>query len=218
MNPYSAPGVPVRAESGRERGGRRLYERVLRLSLLVGPLYGFFVGCVLTIQNAYALERFDSLHLVPPIAALSLVRALGPWASLVATSLVFVVVIHRSASGDVALGQRWSQAHLLGFTVLLLYPLASALGMLGSAMTLWVVYSRSPSTFIASAGSMLLWSDLGVGLLFSAAYGAVAGGVLPLVAPLVGKSRRGLLIKLVVAYLALSLAHFAEGFVWQLIA
>jgi hypothetical protein len=217
VNPYTAPAAAIAPDAIEAKSARVLYATVMRGALLLGAVWGFGAGCVLTILRGSVFERFDSLHLVPGVMALSLVRADAPWASLALTCLAAVWVFHR-AGPRARVVDRAKHAYVLGVTVMLVDVLATILGVLGCALALRAVYAMPLASDFASIRELLVWSDIGFGLARTAVYAIVASIVVPTLAPRVGRMRGRVAVKLVLTWAVFMAAHFVEDLLLSLVS
>jgi hypothetical protein len=195
VNPYTAPAAAIEPNAIEARAARALYAAVMRGALLLGAVWGFGYGCLVAISHGSVFERFNSINLVPGVMALSLVRAEGPGASLGLTCLASVWVFHRAGPRARAV-DRAKHAYVLGVTVMLVAVLATALGLLGSAIALRAVYALPLASFPASVRHLALWSDVAFGLARAAVYAAVVSIVVPTLGPRVGRMKGRVAVKL----------------------
>jgi len=209
-DPFAAPRAPIEAQSARPRSPPDA--RMLRMALVLGAAFGLGVGCVESLQFGFALRRFGGLEYVPRVVVLSLLRVVGPFIALSATCCAAVFVFHR-AGADAPISGRSRTGILVAGTVLFLFPLATLLGTLGSALVHLAVYAQSTSAFVGAVGETIRWSDVGAGAALTAAYAVGAGIGVPLLAPRMGRSRFHVVLKLAAVFVVLALVHLVEGIV-----
>jgi hypothetical protein len=207
VNPYTAPAAPVEAQSGAPSG---IDARILRLAVGIGAAFGVCVGCVEAVQFGFGLQRFGGLEYVPRVVVLSMVRANGPAIALSAACYAALFVFHRSRA-DVPAAARARTGLFVAGAVLLVSPLATVLGTIGSAFALAAVYGQSVAEFGASAKETLLWSDVRAGIVLTAAYAAAAGIFVPRLAPKLGRAGFHFALKLAAVSVVLFAAHLIEA-------
>lgn len=121
------------------------YTHAFRSAILFGPIWGAWVGLLLTWQIAPGLRMFSGEKLIPLLVAMSVLRQSGAQAALSATVLAGTVSLHRAGRRDpVGKVDHGRGAMLLGLTVPILYAPVSTAALLASAGWLNMTGEGSP--------------------------------------------------------------------------
>jgi hypothetical protein len=196
-NPYVAPAtvhVP-------DAPATVPYAKIAGYAMAVSAGYGFVVGAATAFQFWFGLRRFGGLEYVPRVIVLSALRELAPSSAFALTCLTAVTVVHRasrSTPSPAALDPRG--AWLLGGAIALLYPIDVACVVFGALGFMLTVYGQPAAPFVDSA-QVVTWGDLASGATKTTAFALLAALALPRVLRFVAASRRGLVLKLFVAWL-----------------
>lgn len=110
------------------------YTRAFRSAILFSPIWGAWVGLLLTWQIAPGFRMFGGEKLIPLWVAMSVLRQSGAQAALAGTVLAGTVSLHRAGLRDgVATIDHGRGAMLLGLAVPILYAPVSMAALLASA-------------------------------------------------------------------------------------
>ncbi len=190
-------------------GMRRVgpYLPALRAALVVAPVWGAWVGLVLTWQFVSGLAPFHSERLAPVMVALAVLRSGGPHAGLLATTVVATIVLHRAGRRDPTLVVDHARgAVLLGVATFLAYTLVSLGALLASAAWMRGIGHAQPVfAGVREPG------DVGFGLGLALALGAASIPVWRAAGPRASTSPWGLASKLFVAVLAVNAVACLSG-------
>jgi phospholipid/cholesterol/gamma-HCH transport system permease protein len=184
-----------------------LFARTALTALPVNVAGSLLVGAVSAFQFGFGLQRFGGIEYVPGVVGLAAVRSYGAAAACNLTCLTAVVVVHRATrGGPVAVAAR--RSFLAGLTIALLFPVDAACMILGAMGVVCVSYALPAGVFVASVRDTLLARDALFGAAQAVGWALVATLLLPRALRLVVASRRGLVRKLLVAWLVLQAAFF----------
>lgn len=180
------------------------YRRAFRSAILFCPLWGAWVGLLLTWQIAPGFRMFGGEQLIPLWVAMSVLRQSGAQAALAATVLASTVSLHRAGLRDgVGTVDHGRGAMLLGLAVPILYAPVSMAALLASAGWLHATGEGSPVfAGVRDPGDALL----GMALALALGLGSVPAWLLT--GPRLLAPTSNLAPKLVCALLALVVATF----------
>lgn len=120
------------------------YTHAFRSAILFSPIWGAWVGLLLTWQIAPGFRMFGGEKLIPLWVAMSVLRQSGAQAALSATVLAGTVSLHRAGRRNPGKVDHGRGAMLLGLAVPLLYAPVSLAALLASAGWLNVTGEGSP--------------------------------------------------------------------------
>jgi ABC-type transporter Mla maintaining outer membrane lipid asymmetry permease subunit MlaE len=204
QNPYAPPSAEAASVADAVLSP---YGRAARYSVLVSVGASLFAGAVLGLQLESDFKRFSADKLVPGVLAVSALRVVAAASAFFWPALTSVAIVHsaaRLAPTPATVGTRRSL--VLGGTVLLLYPL-NTLCMLVSGVAVWRWTGDSPgSSLSAPIVQMVRWNDALLGATKTAVLALVVTILLPHLLKRVAASQRGLMAKLLLAWLVASAA------------
>ncbi len=183
----------------RERRPGFSFSSLLRLldetgvrSLPIVLLIGCLAGIILSLETGVQLKRFGQVHLVAGLVALSMARSLGPL-------LTAIVVTGRVGAAYTAeLGTMKVSEEILALEVMAINPVgylvaprflallvvlpcltlfADVLGLIGGFVIGTTLYQLSPTVYIHTTQSWLMFGDIMTGLLKSVVFAVIIGMV-----------------------------------------
>ncbi len=202
-NPYAPPSArgPEAGRTGEPGTTIAPYRRVAAISALLGAGFGVFLGAAQTLQFGAGLGRFGGLEYVPRVIVLTTVRALGAGAAMLVTSVSTAIVLHQIGRATPGVTVARDRRMLwLGAGTLATFFIVCALAGLAAALTSAVTFSTGVATFLAEGWRTLSMRDLAHGVALAAVDAVIVTVLLPLVSTWMTAPRRGLLVKLFVAY------------------
>jgi ABC-type transporter Mla maintaining outer membrane lipid asymmetry permease subunit MlaE len=197
-NPYQAPQAHT---SGQPpcmdwRRAAKLFVGWLIGASLVG-------GVGLALQIGYALSAFSAEHWVSLIVVVSALRVCGAMVAASAASGAFVVMIHRrpTASTD---GRQLQVPWQLYLAVPLAAPLSAFLLIVVGSGVAALVFDVTPAEYWSRIWHNVLVIDLLRGLAAAGLYAVALGAIAAAAGRWPAAMRRGLVTKLIVAWLVTS--------------
>lgn len=219
-NPYAPPATLEATPPDDAASALVPYRRIAVLGQVVGALLGGFLGVMQTVQYGFGLSRFGGLAYVPRVVALSTVRALGSGAALLVMAVASAIVLHRAGRLLPALGiviARDPRALWLAAGTAASFVVVCAVTLVASATTAAVLYSVRVSAFVAEGWDGVTRGDLGRGAALAAVDGALCTAIVPLAAGWLASPKRGLVLKVFVAYAAVQVTTVLEQTVLSLL-
>jgi len=146
------------------------------------------VGVILVLQTAYQLQRYDQVHLVAGLVAVSVARELGPLLTAILITgrvgAAFTAELGTMKVAEEILALEVMAVHPVGFLVaprflalLLMLPcltlVADAAGLLGGFATGTIAYHISATSYIDTTLRWLLFRDVLSGLLKSVVFAVI---------------------------------------------
>jgi phospholipid/cholesterol/gamma-HCH transport system permease protein len=203
-NPYEGPAAPVPAGAV----ARAPWRAVALYAPLVNVAGSLVAGAASSIQFAYGLTRFGGIDYVPRVIALSALREYAPSGAFGLTCFTAVTVVHRaSRSAPGPLETDGWRILILGWSIVLLYPVNVACIVLGATGVGSWFYALPAASFVAWSRESAYASDVAAGAFKTAVYGVIAMLLLPRALSIVSASRRGLALKLVLSWLAMQVIY-----------
>jgi hypothetical protein len=187
------------------------YRRIAAISTMLGAGFGVFLGVAQTLQFGTGLTRFGGLEYVPRVIVLTTVRALGAGAAMLVTSVSTAIVLHqigRTTPGvPVARDRRvlW-----LGAGAMATFVVVCAFAVLAAALTSAVAYGTGVTSFLREGWRTLTPRDLVHGAALAAIDAGIVAVLLPVASGWMTAPRRGLLMKLFVAYATVQATAIVE--------
>lgn len=183
-----------------------VYGRIARYALVVNPIASAVAGAASAIQFAYGLSRFGGVEYVPRVVVLTALREQGGAEAFAWTCFVGVILVHRASRSEVPRAPLERRgAWRIGAAIALLHPICVAALVAAGAVALRLFYGVPLATFAAELTGAIVPGDVVVGALKSLVDAAIAVLLLPVALRWVAASRRGLVPKLVLAWLAVQL-------------
>ncbi len=209
-NPYAPPSSRGTAPA-EGAATARPWARIAGISVGLGVGFGVFLGVAQTLQFGTGLSRFGGMEYVPRVMMLTTVRALGAGAAMLVTGVSAAIALHRvgrRTPGVVVardLRALWLCAgNLATFAVVCMFT------MLGGALTASAAFGASARAFLAEGLATLTSRDLAHGAALATADALVVTALVPVASRWLTAERRGLVLKLLVAYAAAQATAFAE--------
>ncbi len=187
--------------------------RVFAWSMAMGVAYGLVAGVVTTLEFDLDLKGFGGRDYIPQVFVLAALRAWGPAGAAMVTALTTVVVLHRAGKripqpGDGRVDPRLP--FFAGAAACLLYPVVVMAGCVAAPVTLGTRPTASAADFVAGFVHALP-RDVAYGIVATAVAAVVLALGSSAAGPLLGSRRWGLLPKLFVVWIAVSVVSFAVG-------
>jgi phospholipid/cholesterol/gamma-HCH transport system permease protein len=177
------------------RGKKLRWRAALRQMVVVGfdavpivSLISLFIGVIIALQGAYALQRFGALNYVVDMVAVTMTRELGPL-------LTAIIVIGRSGSsfaaeiGTMKVGEEVDALQTMGLNpirflvvpryvaMLIMLPclttVANASGVMGGALFAVVHMGWSLQNYLVRAVDALFMRDIVTGLIKSVVFAVI---------------------------------------------
>jgi ABC-type transporter Mla maintaining outer membrane lipid asymmetry permease subunit MlaE len=186
------------------------WARVAGISVGLGAGFGVFLGVAQTLQFGTGLSRFGGMEYVPRVIALTTVRALGAGAAMLVTGVSAAIVLHRLGRRRPLAVERGPRALWLAVGSLATFTSVCVFTMLGGALTASAAFGASVRSFLAQGLTTLSSQDLAHGAALAAADALVVTALVPLGSRWLTSQRRGLVLKLLLAYAAAQATAFAE--------
>ena len=209
-NPYAPPSSRGVAPA-EGAATARPWARIAGISVGLGAGFGVFLGVAQTLQFGGGLSRFGGMEYVPRVVMLTTVRALGAGAAMLVTGVSAAIALHqlgRRTPGVVVardLRTLWLMAgNLATFASVCVFT------MLGGALTTAGVFGASARFFLAEGLDTLTSRDLAHGVALAAVDALAVTALVPLGSRWLTSERRGLVLKLLLAYAAAQATAFAE--------
>ncbi len=209
-NPYAPPSSRGTAPA-EGAATARPWARIAGISVGLGAGFGVFLGVAQTLQFGAGLSRFGGMEYVPRVVMLTTVRALGAGAAMLVTGVSAAIALHqlgRRAPGIAVardLRALWLCAgNLATFAVVCVFT------MLGGALTAAGAFGASGRAFLSEGLGTLTSRDLAHGAALATADALVVTALVPVASHWLTSERRGLVLKLLVAYAAAQAMSFAE--------
>jgi hypothetical protein len=210
-NPYAPPGSPAGAQQGVHGPRVAPYRRVAAISLVLGAGFGGFLGIAQTLQFGTGLGRFGGFEYVPRVVVLTTVRALGAGAAMLVTSVSATIVLHQL--GRRAPGARVARdrgALWLVASTVATFVVVCGFSVLGGALTSEGMFATSVRSFLDEGLRTLTLRDVEHGAALATVDAIILAVLVPLAAPWLAAPRRGLILKLFVAYAAVQATAIVE--------
>jgi ABC-type transporter Mla maintaining outer membrane lipid asymmetry permease subunit MlaE len=187
------------------------YRRVAAISTGLGAGFGVFLGVAQTLQFGTGLGRFGGLTYVPRVVVLTTVRALGAGAAMLVTSVSTAIVLHQigRSTPDVTVA-RDRRTLWLGAGTAATFFVVCALATLSGALTSAGMFGTGVRAFLGEARRTLTLLDVVHGGALAAVDAVIVTVLLPLVSSWMTAPRRGLLVKLFVAYATVQATAIVE--------
>ncbi len=185
----------------------------------MGAAFGVFLGVAQTVEFGWGLRRFGGMEYVPRVVALTTVRALGAGAAMLVTVVTAAVTLHRA--GRARPGETVARDRRLAWlaaATLATFVVVASLAIAGGAVTSGAFFGLGPRAYVREGVDTLLMSDVAHGAALAAVDALVATGFIAWVGPWMHRSPRALVLKLLVAYLAVQATALGEQEVMMLLA
>jgi hypothetical protein len=197
-NPYQAPQADTLGHPSSMEWRRPA-------KLFVGWLAGVSLvgGVGLALQMGYALSNFSAEHRIWFIMVISALRFLGAKVAAFAASFAFVTAIHRRPSTSTD-RQELQVPWQLYLAVPLAAPLAACMMMIAGSGVAALVFNVTPAEYWTEIWKFALVTDLLVGEAAACLYAVGLGAIAAAGGRRLSAMRRGLVTKLIVAWLVTS--------------
>jgi hypothetical protein len=193
------------------------YVEVVRLSFPIGVVVGLVFGSVVCLQSAYALGLLDTQNWAPAITCAAVIRVVDPSCAVIAVSLTAVVLLHRAgrrARGSMTIDH--AGAYLVAATLPLLSFVTATFCLLGAFLAWPAASLGTTSQFLTSLPELIVWTDFVHGLVIAAVGGLWVTCMLRLGAKWLATKKRGLALKLIVAYATIRVPSLVYAFALEL--